>query len=1162
MANPLLDVNFLRELFSERKRETYARIISLTVDEKPKKMVEGRVTQGSINIDGNSSMRRSCSLTLVPSPEEKLDSFDWALSTKFKLEIGVKNDINPNYDKIIFFPQGTYVITNANISYSTGGGSLSIQGKDKMCLINGEVSGEIYGSVDFGTIEEEIVDKLGNKTKVIRDYEIEDIIRDSVHEYAKEPFHNIIIKDIPKYGLFLMKYSGNKPMYALLDAKTETPQNVIINANTPVYVVNESGALETFKISDDNIKRLSINALQQEDKSHFTKVRLEPNFGSLEYYIMAIEPGQSAGYKLTTLTYPRKADEKSSGLIAGVGDSLTSILDKIVSMLGDYEYFYNVEGQFVFQKKNKYIDTNWNDNQFDTTGMGNPYILTASLPNSWDFGDNELVNSYSDTPNLQNIKNDFSIWGTRTTTNGSELPIHLRYAIDRKPELYTTIKISQEEVEGYKKMWEFPKNMKTQEHITYASESYYDKTPEAERKDWIRVDWRELIYRMAKDYRKFNHWDAFELKIVEANGTRYPGGKTGYEPYYVDIEGFWRTLYDPDAQKGIERFAAKDTEDLKKELAEGKIQLKDIYVQKEIEFVPYSSYKRGEYNSISSAAYDGGIVLDKNSACEGIQKYFDEPSYDKNYLRTGEYAGLGIETNLRRQAYYDPSYMAKNKNVNWWLIDNDYQGKHMYYFVKSKGNKFSPYLYYTPYDRDAGIIIQSEVEEVNRYYSMNEFGAGYGYLFKTEEFLRLVAVVNIEKSRLEYFKNNFASFHKALKDWDIPQLPSDFSFNSIYKDEEGKLYIINQTDIDSIDYYEIDITSSGAVYKDNRQKVFKVFLQNVEYEVDSRATRAIGIEVGIIPWGHIDASYTNNSGIYTLQLDKELDEHFSNSRYKFWPKIVEHSLSDQSIYRGDYTVSNALDLQYSRVTELEEHVKDFYLLNSNLRDYYYYSSRDNFGDIYYADEEGKRTYKNTGTYFLTSSPITYYVKEEYYAREGEWNGYWNRQISESPETLTFWFDFLDSPNSPIGKYGTREIQNRSKATHEDQAKAIYYRDTLNIIYIGENPTADEQRLKYYVQDTYKCFTMPSSYDSYFVISNAGKSCKDVLDEYLYQYTYANESVNLSVVPIYHLEPGNYITVQNSGVLSGGKYQINSISIPLNYNSLMSINAIKVTDKLY
>ena len=52
-------------LLKEKFLEIYAKIISLDFYENPIESIEGKVTGGNINIDGNSSVRRSCSLTLV-----------------------------------------------------------------------------------------------------------------------------------------------------------------------------------------------------------------------------------------------------------------------------------------------------------------------------------------------------------------------------------------------------------------------------------------------------------------------------------------------------------------------------------------------------------------------------------------------------------------------------------------------------------------------------------------------------------------------------------------------------------------------------------------------------------------------------------------------------------------------------------------------------------------------------------------------------------------------------------------------------------------------------------------------------------------------------------------------------------------------------------------
>jgi hypothetical protein len=69
------------------------------------------------------------------------------------LEIGLSNYINSDYENIIWFNMGRYVITSFSISKSITALSISISGKDKMCRLNGEISGNIPIQTDFGTVE-------------------------------------------------------------------------------------------------------------------------------------------------------------------------------------------------------------------------------------------------------------------------------------------------------------------------------------------------------------------------------------------------------------------------------------------------------------------------------------------------------------------------------------------------------------------------------------------------------------------------------------------------------------------------------------------------------------------------------------------------------------------------------------------------------------------------------------------------------------------------------------------------------------------------------------------------------------------------------------------------------------------------------------------------
>ena len=87
--NPLHDAQFLLDLDNFNNKELFIRIIALDKKEMPIEQIEGKSTGGSINIDGTSSLRRTCNLSLI-AKDIKLTDYYWGLKNKFKLEIGLK----------------------------------------------------------------------------------------------------------------------------------------------------------------------------------------------------------------------------------------------------------------------------------------------------------------------------------------------------------------------------------------------------------------------------------------------------------------------------------------------------------------------------------------------------------------------------------------------------------------------------------------------------------------------------------------------------------------------------------------------------------------------------------------------------------------------------------------------------------------------------------------------------------------------------------------------------------------------------------------------------------------------------------------------------------------------------------------------------------------
>ena len=65
--------------------------------------------------------------------------------------------------------------------------------------------------------------------------------------------------------------------------------------------------------------------------------------------IKIYEPGYDVGFKFTDFTYPGQS-------VCNSGDTIASILDKIIGILGNYQYFYDVEGNFRFQEKQNYLN--------------------------------------------------------------------------------------------------------------------------------------------------------------------------------------------------------------------------------------------------------------------------------------------------------------------------------------------------------------------------------------------------------------------------------------------------------------------------------------------------------------------------------------------------------------------------------------------------------------------------------------------------------------------------------------------------------------------------------------------------------------------------------------------------------------------------------------
>ena len=241
------------------------------------------------------------------------------MESKFKLEVGLRNYINPKYPDIIWFPMGTYILTSFGQTINSQGFTISIQGKDKMCLLDGSIGGNIYATHDFGKLEIKQADGSSRFDYIL----IYDIIRNAIHEYANEPYENIIINDLEDCSVELLNYMAQNKILLVYESIDKSSKDGVWVGN---ITFEGSSVFELFYDFDQiNNKYIPKYNDQKIVETESRKYRL----------IKEVEYGDTVGYRLTDLTYP-------GDLILSAGSTITQMLDNIANILGEFEYFYDV----------------------------------------------------------------------------------------------------------------------------------------------------------------------------------------------------------------------------------------------------------------------------------------------------------------------------------------------------------------------------------------------------------------------------------------------------------------------------------------------------------------------------------------------------------------------------------------------------------------------------------------------------------------------------------------------------------------------------------------------------------------------------------------------------------------------------------------------------
>lgn len=1229
--NFLLDDIFLAELDNQPQRELWVKIIALTINEEPVEEITGRTTAGSISIDGSSKLRRSCSLTLV-SEQLNINEYLWGLNTKVKILIGLKNEVNPlAYGDIVWFPQGVFVLNTFNISISNNSSNISLQGKDKMCLINGDLGGNLTAlSYIFDSVQEQ---NSYESAYYKRKLPLWQIIREAVHTYAQEPYHNIIINDLDDWGLELLTYRGEDPMYFIYSEEAQDIVNMTLNSDQEYFFKGEKVKISQLELRDGFSFKVLNDFVKQGDATGSPVTNKEGEV----FYIIKIETGMTCGYRITDLIYAKD-------LSLNVGESIAGMLDKIVSMLGNFEYFYNLDGQFVFQKKKTYVHTSWNnlknngeEQWADSAAHTSSHVY--SLYNS------KLVSSFSNSPALNNVKNDFSIWGVKTGVTGREEKIHLRYAIDKKPEYYKnmegkiflTNKSIFERLQNEAKkvvLTEITDRIQNFELSHSVAEGLPLPTKQADGSWtagwWDIRDWHDYYYALTleepkytmkwysknsiegcvpasslpiqykqnlgasnyvwlliKEGKKFNAqhgngdpsrgkvnctlYETFlnekgkrvTQEVLDENGQlirkkfMYPFAGCDDEHTYLnflldDVEGQGCTVYfyNPDFPN-YSSFDELVTNQIEKEyqeyLASGMLNLVDW---REIIYQMALDYNK--FNDIDNLNPDTILFKVCRNDTEEVS-VMTKSAFEKNqtdYTNLGE---INLTTAIRFQnpdfyptgitgyeqyyidlegfwrQLYNPQYTCSYdiENINALEFESIQEENKVFYDKPVYANCTETTIYHD----DINYYIKEDEKYVLTIVTETEFKrdkSKYYYVKGVE--ITPIPIYKADANRIDanmtyYNTKNHTLTAKGLELLNGTKNPADYSKQivsvkriPVFKQEAYcAAYLYNTYNIDKGIYERV---TSGLTKPDYLGSPW------LYYRNKSGAQTCCTTINTPLPAGRPEGCWFENN--HEDETKRKLES------YTFSGKNVTITLGKNTT--NEELVEISLDATRSPAKSQTTDMPWFYC-------YEVYQYEPLIRPSINYDKDG-----------------TYYVESDIKDFD---ETFWKSDLLTNPESLIFWFDFLDTAGE-LENYSVPRIGDRPKAVNDNDVKAIYFRETPGVIFLEPEEwvqyTADGGALE--KPTGYAYAQLPKHFSHLFHISSQGKSAKDALDEFLYQYSYCTESVTVSALPIYHLEPNTRVLIRDDNSQINGEYIINKLTIPLDSKGSMTINAVKAVDRLY
>ena len=817
--------------------------------------------------------------------------------------------------------------------------------------------------------------------------------------------------------------------------------------------------------------------------------------------------GQDVGYMNEPFVYPGRLE-------CNAGESAASVLDKLKNTLGNFEWFYDVHGRFHFQEIKNYLNTSLSTEILNLSESD--YLMTMNpTMSSYTFDNHNIITSISNAPQYANIKNDFVVWGTRKTSTGVQKPIRYHLAFEDKP----TPRSKPMDALVYD-------DYRGLQSVIKLDESNFNDKPNLIYKD-VPTGEVEITYSQDETCKTINE------TVIKTTELQKEFSVSEFT--YAYDEDIGELPYESEAYIG--EYEGDVSESSNTEVSETVTSLtltepKENYSIQEEPIIISS-----EIEDVGNPTYDRSNVTDQSELIKNLFTFGSSINHPERE------EGVSIQDGSLEWCNED-DYSSKMSSSYEYLFEylNDTEPFPIFYI----GNRNLPF----ESSPILGIVLNGQSNEYTGWY-WNTSGGFIGCNLSNFNDLHSYFYLDLNLSAF-YPETNYPVY-------------IDIYTNLVFVDNfsiQNYLYFIDRESENALDYEALETENNLTVlriYPNNSQRNFlkieivdaNSILNSGYLSQDSDSTLRFN---GIIASNCMRYTATGIKK-YQNQVKTETTLLTTTEYLYTEPKIVKKEDIMETIEVPNLTKDSpkVYYLAKNTIWAWDDELKDFRefpnykyckLLPGDWRTELYFqgleASDKTFSRNYYAAELNAEWPK------ICNVLDSYDEETEIYT-----SAYWPDQKADLYE---YWLDFIEASDFSINNIG-----RRVKVITDNNSNCLFPVEVPNYIIVEADGDVTNERELAEKKRQEVIQVSPSIFKN-LSLGGSQNAAFDKIKELLNTHTQYNESVTLSVIPIYYLEPNTRITINDPQMGIQGDYLIKSISLPLTASGTSNISCTKALSK--